>query len=102
MQMKFSDRPLIDTTIDMRYFVEEQLGEHPAGMLYQARHLVLRQPMALVVIHRRLTEDRNLVKEFKGEVAEAARVTSPQRRPPSPNRSTTPQCTPGTCRPMLA
>ncbi len=81
VRYKHEDRPLLDTTIDQRYFVEEQLGDHPAGAIYQARQLVLRLPVALVVVHRRLSQNNRLVRDFKAEVAEAARVISPHAMP---------------------
>lgn len=63
---------LIGTTIDNRYTVEGRLGEGGMGVVYQARHVTLRKPVAIKVLRK--AQEESAWKRFIQEAQSAAMI----------------------------
>ena len=63
---------LIGTTIDNRYTVEGRLGEGGMGVVYQARHVTLRKPVAIKVLRK--AQEESAWKRFIQEAQTASMI----------------------------
>ncbi len=69
--------PLIGQTVADRYEVESLLGSGGMGSVYRARHIQLRKPVALKVLHGQMTLIPEVVARFEREAVAAARIDHP-------------------------
>ena len=69
--------PLLGSVIADRYRIEQMLGVGGMGTVYRAEHVRLRKPMAVKVLHRELTSNREVVARFEREAIAAARIDHP-------------------------
>ena len=67
-----SEDKLIGTTIDNRYTVEGRLGEGGMGVVYQARHVTLRKPVAIKVLRK--AQEESAWKRFIQEAQTASMI----------------------------
>ncbi len=63
--------------IDKRYQVIELLGEGGMGKVFRAEHVKLRRPVAVKLLHPRLTTVGSFGKRFEREAVAAARLDHP-------------------------
>ena len=63
---------LIGTTIDNRYTVEGRLGEGGMGVVYRARHVTLRKPVAIKVLRK--AQEESAWKRFIQEAQTASMI----------------------------
>jgi serine/threonine-protein kinase len=66
--------PLIDQTLDEKYYLEERLGEGGMGTVYRARHLEMDRPVAIKVLHPRFVENEAARMRFQLEARAAVRL----------------------------
>src|SRR5690349_21736895 len=62
-----SDDPLVGELIDNKYLVEEKVGRGATATVYRATHVQLELPVALKVMHQRLTLDKTAIERFRRE-----------------------------------
>lgn len=67
-----SEDKLIGTTIDNRYTVERRLGEGGMGVVYRARHVTLRKPVAIKVLRK--AQEESAWKRFIQEAQTASMI----------------------------
>lgn len=63
---------LIGTTVDNRYLIEKRLGEGGMGVVYLARHVLLKKPVALKLLRK--SHDEQAWKRFVQEAQTASMV----------------------------
>ena len=51
--------PLLGTVIAERFVLLERVGQGSSGTIYRAEHVVLRQKLAVKLIHQHLSEDES-------------------------------------------
>jgi serine/threonine-protein kinase len=66
--------PFVGRTLDEKYCVEERLGEGGMGAVYRARHLSMDRPVAIKVLHQRLSEDEAARLRFQIEARAAVHL----------------------------
>jgi len=66
--------PLVGTTVDGRYQIEEKLGEGGMGMVYLAKHAVIGNKCALKVLKGELASDGEVGERFIQEARAAAAI----------------------------
>jgi eukaryotic-like serine/threonine-protein kinase len=57
-----------------RYVVEEELGKGAMGTVYRGRHVKLKRPVAIKVMHDHLTGEPTLLERFKREARVAGKL----------------------------
>jgi serine/threonine protein kinase/regulation of enolase protein 1 (concanavalin A-like superfamily) len=68
--------PLLGTTV-AGYRIEQRLGRGGMGTVYKARQISLDRTVALKILSRSLTQDRNFVKRFLDEARSAGKLNHP-------------------------
>jgi len=68
--------PLVGTMIDDRFFLEERIATGGFGAIYRAR-TTDGEPVALKILHPRLTTDPNMVARFRREGATLTQLHDP-------------------------
>ncbi len=68
---------LVGTTIAERFRLDAVVGDGAMGVVYRARHLGLKKDVALKLLHRELTANREMVERFDREAASASRLDHP-------------------------
>jgi eukaryotic-like serine/threonine-protein kinase len=66
--------PFVGRTLDEKYCVEERLGAGGMGAVYRARHLSMDRPVAIKVLHQRLSEDEAARVRFQIEARAAVHL----------------------------
>lgn len=66
--------PFVGRTLDEKYCVEERLGSGGMGAVYRARHLSMDRPVAIKVLHQRLSEDEAARVRFQIEARAAVHL----------------------------
>ena len=66
--------PFVGRTLDEKYCVEERLGAGGMGAVYRARHLSMDRPVAIKVLHQRLSEDEVARVRFQIEARAAVHL----------------------------
>ncbi|HEY6723146.1 MAG TPA: protein kinase [Polyangiaceae bacterium] len=69
--------PLVGTLLADRYRIDQLLGEGGMGQVYRAEHVHMRKAVALKVLHRELTAQKEIVARFEREAVAAARIEHP-------------------------
>jgi serine/threonine-protein kinase len=67
--------PLLGTVID-KYVLLERVGQGNSGTIYRGEHVVLRQPIAIKLLHPQVSEDQAAVDRYRQEAATLARLRS--------------------------
>ncbi len=68
--------PLLGSVIADRYVLLEQIGQGKSGTIYRAEHVVLRQSIAVKLLHQQLSQDQAAVERFRDEVTTLALLKS--------------------------
>jgi eukaryotic-like serine/threonine-protein kinase len=68
---------LVGETIAERYEIEHELGRGGMGTVYRARHVTLGRPVAVKVLHPKLTADPAVSKRFDREALAASKLDHP-------------------------
>jgi serine/threonine-protein kinase len=68
--------PLLGTVIADRYVLLERVGQGNSGTIYRGEHVVLRQKIAVKLLHHKLSKDETAVDRFRGEAATLAQIDS--------------------------
>lgn len=71
------DVSLVGTVVAEKFALESILGEGAMGRVYRARQLTLDKPVAVKILHHRLSGDRNTVRRFHREARAASRLNHP-------------------------
>src|ERR1051325_2641468 len=66
--------PFVGRTLDEKYCVEERLGAGGMGAVYRARHLSMDRPVAIKVLHQRLSDDEAARTRFQIEARAAVHL----------------------------
>jgi serine/threonine-protein kinase len=66
--------PLIGTTLDEKYRLDERLGTGGMGTVYRATHLLIDRPVAVKVLNPRYVEDEAAQTRFRREARAAGRL----------------------------
>lgn len=66
--------PLIGSTLDDKYRIEQRLGVGGMGTVYRARHLLIDRPVAIKVLNPRFVEDEAAQLRFRREARAAGRL----------------------------
>lgn len=69
--------PLVGTLLADRYRIDQLLGEGGMGQVYRVEHVHMRKAVALKVLHRELTAQKEIVARFEREAVAAARIEHP-------------------------
>jgi serine/threonine protein kinase len=69
--------PLVGQIIGERYRIEALLGEGGMGAVFRATHLGLGRPVAVKVLHPRLSADDNIAKRFDREALAVSKLDHP-------------------------
>ena len=72
-----SESSLIGEIVLDRYVVEDELGSGAMGTVFKGRHVKLKRPVALKVLHEELVNEPNMLARFRREAAIAAKLTHP-------------------------
>jgi serine/threonine-protein kinase len=65
---------VLGQTVLDRYVVEEELGAGAMGTVYRGRHVKLKRPVAIKVMHDHLTGEPMLMERFRREARAAAKL----------------------------
>jgi eukaryotic-like serine/threonine-protein kinase len=65
---------VLGQTVLDRYLVEEELGAGAMGTVYRGRHVKLKRPVAIKVMHDHLTGEPMLMERFRREARAAAKL----------------------------
>jgi eukaryotic-like serine/threonine-protein kinase len=68
---------LIGRVLAERYEIERELGRGGMGVVYRARHVTLGRPVAIKVLHTKLTADPAVSKRFDREALAASKLDHP-------------------------
>ena len=68
--------PLLGTVIADRYVLLERVGQGNSGTIYRGEHVVLRQKIAVKLLHHKLSKDEGAVDRFRQEAATLAQIDS--------------------------
>ena len=68
---------LIGTVLAGRYRIERLLGSGGMGSVYRAEHVLMRKACAVKVLHREMTQVKEVVARFEREAVAAARIEHP-------------------------
>jgi serine/threonine protein kinase len=69
--------PLIGTTIESKYRVEERVGGGGMGTVYRATHVNMGSTLAVKVLHPHLASDDLALRRFRQEARAAAQINHP-------------------------
>jgi eukaryotic-like serine/threonine-protein kinase len=72
-----SAAPLVGTVLAGRYRIERLLGSGGMGSVYRAEHVLMRKACAVKVLHREMTQVKEVVARFEREAVAAARIEHP-------------------------
>jgi serine/threonine protein kinase len=76
-QVKLEVDPLIGQIVLDRYLVESELGAGAMGAVYKGRHVKLKRPVAIKVLHDDLVGEPGMLKRFRREAQVAAKLSHP-------------------------
>ena len=68
---------LIGSVLAGRYRIERLLGSGGMGSVYRAEHVLMRKACAVKVLHREMTQVKEVVARFEREAVAAARIEHP-------------------------
>jgi serine/threonine protein kinase len=68
---------LVGTVLAGRYRIERLLGSGGMGSVYRAEHVLMRKACAVKVLHREMTQVKEVVARFEREAVAAARIEHP-------------------------
>src|SRR5689334_19798476 len=68
---------LVGTVLAGRYRIERLLGSGGMGAVYRAEHVLMRKACAVKVLHREMTQVKEVVARFEREAVAAARIEHP-------------------------
>ncbi len=68
---------LVGTVLAGRYRIEHLLGSGGMGSVYRAEHVLMRKACAVKVLHREMTQVKEVVARFEREAVAAARIEHP-------------------------
>ncbi|HYP90607.1 MAG TPA: protein kinase, partial [Polyangiaceae bacterium] len=68
---------LVGTVLAGRYRIEHLLGSGGMGSVYRAEHVLMRKACAVKVLHREMTQVKEIVARFEREAVAAARIEHP-------------------------
>jgi serine/threonine-protein kinase len=68
--------PLLGSVVADRYVLLERIGHGNSGVIYRGEHVVLRQPIAIKLLHPQLSADATAVDRFRQEATTLARLKS--------------------------
>ena len=68
---------LVGTVLAGRYRIERLLGAGGMGAVYRAEHVLMRKACAVKVLHREMTQVKEVVARFEREAVAAARIEHP-------------------------
>jgi len=68
---------LVGTVLAGRYRIERLLGQGGMGAVYRAEHVLMRKACAVKVLHREMTQVKEVVARFEREAVAAARIEHP-------------------------
>jgi len=68
---------LVGTVLAGRYRIERLLGSGGMGSVYRAEHVLMRKACAVKVLHREMTQVKEVVARFEREAVAAARIDHP-------------------------
>jgi len=68
---------VLGQTVLDRYLVEEELGAGAMGTVYRGRHIKLKRPVAIKVMHDHLTGEPVLMERFRREARVAGKLDHP-------------------------
>ena len=68
---------LVGTVLAGRYRIERLLGSGGMGSVYRAEHVLMRKACAVKVLHREMTQVKEVVASFEREAVAAARIEHP-------------------------
>lgn len=66
--------PLIGSTLDDKYRLDERLGVGGMGTVYRAKHLLIDRPVAVKVLNQRFVEDEAAKMRFRREAKASGRL----------------------------
>jgi|GEM_PF-442576 len=66
--------PLVGSTLDEKYRLDERLGAGGMGAVYRATHLLIDRPVAVKVLRRKFVEDEGARERFRREARAAGRL----------------------------
>src|SRR4051812_18121245 len=69
--------PLLNQTLDGKYFLLKRLGVGGMGVVYRARRVHIGDEVALKVLHRKLVTDAAMIERFRREARAAAQLRHP-------------------------
>ena len=72
-----SGSSLIGEVVLDRYVVEDELGSGAMGSVFKGRHVKLKRPVALKVLHEELVNEPNMLARFHREAAIAGKLAHP-------------------------
>jgi serine/threonine-protein kinase len=76
-QVSETNESLVGTVLADRYRIERLLGAGGMGAVYRAEHVLMRKACAVKVLHREMTQVREVVARFEREAVAAARIEHP-------------------------
>jgi serine/threonine protein kinase len=68
---------LIGEIVLDRYVIESELGAGAMGAVFKGRHVKLKRPVAIKVLHEDLVHEPTMLKRFRREAAIAAKLSHP-------------------------
>jgi len=74
---KDADYPLIGEIIAGRYEILEPIGKGGFGCVYKAKHLQVKNIIAIKVLRAEYVEDKQIAARFQNEVKIAGRINNP-------------------------
>jgi eukaryotic-like serine/threonine-protein kinase len=74
---KEAGESLVGTVLAGRYRIERLLGSGGMGSVYRAEHVLMRKACAVKVLHREMTQVKEVVARFEREAVAAARIEHP-------------------------
>jgi eukaryotic-like serine/threonine-protein kinase len=72
-----AEASLVGTVLAGRYRIERLLGQGGMGAVYRAEHVLMRKACAVKVLHREMTQVKEVVARFEREAVAAARIEHP-------------------------
>lgn len=72
-----SPQSLIGKVLDSKYQIQQLIGEGGMGNVYEAKHLHIGLPVAIKILHQKLTKDSTAVERFRREARSARTIDHP-------------------------